>query len=393
MYCTVFMAGTAMMFAQFPSIGIIGGATTVGWGGPDIDMVTTDGVTYTLDNIVLTTGGLKFRQDDAWNDNNWGGNTWPSGNGIQNQGGVDVPCQAGIYDITFNYDTKYYEFVEQNLYPAISLIGSANEGVAETVDVDLFTSDGITYTGQNLHFVSGWLKFRKDYSWTTNWGNPAFPSGTGTQDGDNIVVPGTLVMNVTFNMNTGAYSFTVPSVALVGAATPWGWPTGAPGEVDGGAMASADGINYLLSNVTLTSGGAKFRQDNSWNVQWGGDGGFPSGTGSQGGTDIMVVAGTYDVTLNRTTGAYAFAVPAATTDFTKGAVVAYPNPASSAWTFSVANSTLTNVQIIDLTGKVVVNQPVNAQTATVNASALANGIYFAKVTAAEGVSTIRIVKN
>ena len=200
-------------------------------------------------------------------------------------------------------------------------------------------------------------------------------------------------MNVTFNMSTGAYSFTIPSVALVGAATPWGWPTGAAGEIDGGVMASTDGINYMLSNVTLTAGGAKFREQNSWNVQWGGDGGFPNGTGSQGGTDIMVAAGTYDVSLNRTTGAYAFAAPAATAGFTKGAVMAYPNPASSAWTFSIANSTLTNVQVVDLTGKVVVNQAANAQTAMVNASALSNGVYFARITSAEGTSVLKVVKN
>jgi starch-binding outer membrane protein SusE/F len=95
----------------FPSVGILGSATTAGWDGPDIDMQTTDGVVYTLDNITLTEGGLKFRLDDQWPDN-WGGTGWPSGTGIFNQNGVDIPCQAGVYNITFNLTTLAYSFEE-----------------------------------------------------------------------------------------------------------------------------------------------------------------------------------------------------------------------------------------------------------------------------------------
>lgn len=95
----------------FPSVGVLGSATTAGWDGPDIDMQTTDGVVYTLENITLTDGGLKFRLDDQWPDN-WGGTGWPSGTGIFNQNGVDIPCQAGVYNITFNLTTLAYNFEE-----------------------------------------------------------------------------------------------------------------------------------------------------------------------------------------------------------------------------------------------------------------------------------------
>lgn len=388
------LLGSFAMQAQNPNIGIIGGATTVGWGGPDIDMVTSDGVIYTLDNIVLTTGGLKFRQDDAWNDNNWGGTTWPSGDGIQNQNGVDIPCQAGIYDITFNYTTKHYEFVSQNIYPVISIIGTALAGNSESNDIDLFTADGITYNGTDIPLTGGWLKFRQDHSWTTNWGNSAFPSGIGTQDGQNIVVPGTLVMNVTFNITTGAYEFTVPSVALVGSATPWGWPTNTAGEVDMGVMNSTDGINYMINSVELTAGAAKFREENSWNVQWGGDGGFPSGIGSQNGTDIPVTAGTYSVTLNRTTGAYNFGAPVAAAEtFGQDNFMAFPNPTQNSWTFNAVNTEITTIQIVDVTGKTVLTAMPNARFATVDASGLSNGIYLARVESNGAVKTVKLVKN
>jgi starch-binding outer membrane protein SusE/F len=402
-YCAVFMAGTAIMVAQpYANMSIVG-AGAGGWPGgdpqgfPDANqMETSDGGTiWTADNMVLTNGDIKFRTGNHWDPNtdNWGATTetnFPTGTGAPGSG-TNIHATAGIYDVTFNTATLAYSFVLQSLYPAVSLIGTGNDGVAADADVDLFTADGITYTGTDLHFVGGTLMFRQDHANTINWSSAAFPIGVGTQGGAGIVIPGARVLNVTFNRTTGAYAFSVPSVAIVGSATPQGWPNDP--QVDAHILPSEDGINYMLGSITLVAGAAKFREQNSWAVQWGGNGGFPNGIGSQNGTDIPITAGTYSVSLNRTTGAYAFGTPAATAGFTKGAVMAYPNPASSAWTFSIANGTLTNVQVVDLTGKVVVNQAANAQTATVNASALANGVYFARVSSPEGVSTLRIVKN
>ena len=50
------------------------------------------------------------------------------------------------------------------------------------------------------------LKFRQNASWTVNWGNSSFPSGTGIQDGPDIQVPAG-EYNITFNSSTGAYNF------------------------------------------------------------------------------------------------------------------------------------------------------------------------------------------
>lgn len=69
--------------AQYPSVGILGAATSLGWSGnqPDIAMETTDGIHYTLNNMPLYSGGLKFRQDNSW-PLNWGSTEWPSGIGV-----------------------------------------------------------------------------------------------------------------------------------------------------------------------------------------------------------------------------------------------------------------------------------------------------------------------
>ena len=75
------------------TISIVGQAVG-GW--PDADpntpdthiLSTTDNITYTISNLqvanaAVVDGGVKFRRDGAWNIN-WGGSTFPSGQGIQN---------------------------------------------------------------------------------------------------------------------------------------------------------------------------------------------------------------------------------------------------------------------------------------------------------------------
>ncbi|WP_116789675.1 T9SS type A sorting domain-containing protein [Flavobacterium psychrotrophum] len=379
MLCTVFMAGTAMMFAQFPSIGIIGGATSVGWDGPDIDMATTDGVTYTLENVTLTGGGLKFRQDNAWNGLNWGNNAaWPSGVGLQDQNGQDIQCQPGKYDITFNLTTKAYNFEDVGGFEHISLIGGGT-------NINLVTTDGVNYFYNNAVFTA-----QTNVAFTNgnaNWGAVGFPTGTAAE-GVEIPVPANSY-NVTFNLTTHEYHFNFVTISITGSGV-GGWGTDSD-------MTTTDGVNYSYASRVFAVDGEglsemKFRLNHEWTVTWGGAQ-YPSGTMTQGGGNVTVPVGTYAVTFNRTTGAFDFSAPAAVTTYTKGSVVAYPNPANASWTFSTANGTLTNIQIVDLTGKIVASQVANAQQATVNASALANGVYFAKVNSAEGTSVIKVVKN
>uniref|UniRef100_UPI0040490D7B T9SS type A sorting domain-containing protein n=1 Tax=Flavobacterium sp. TaxID=239 RepID=UPI0040490D7B len=71
-------------------------------------------------------------------------------------------------------------------------------------------------------------------------------------------------------------------------------------------MDTEDGITYTAENISFPPNGVvKFRQDGNWTVNWGSTD-FPSGTGTQGGADIPVPFGSYDVTFNYTTGAYTF---------------------------------------------------------------------------------------
>ena len=60
---------------------------------------------------------------------------------------------------------------------------------------------------------------------------------------------------------------------------------------------------WYITNVNLTNGKLKFRANNAWDVNWGSsDEDF--GIGTQGGPNINVKAGTYNIYFNDATGAF-----------------------------------------------------------------------------------------
>jgi hypothetical protein len=116
---------------------------------------------------------------------------------------------------------------------SVALVGEAvggwpgDPGNPGPTDVHQMTSsDGENWTLVDVALtdaaVNGGVKFRANNAWTINWGSASFPSGTGTQNGANIL-PIAGVYTVTFNSTTGVYNFAggapIPVVNIVGAAT------------------------------------------------------------------------------------------------------------------------------------------------------------------------------
>lgn len=93
-----------------PPVSIVGEGAG-GWPGgttpnPDTNfMTTTDGENYTLNNLVLTNGSIKFRQDYAWA-TSWGGTAFPTGT----PSGSDLAATAGTWNVTFTRSTGAYTF-------------------------------------------------------------------------------------------------------------------------------------------------------------------------------------------------------------------------------------------------------------------------------------------
>src|SRR6476620_1712821 len=138
--------------AKAQTVPLIGSTTPAASWATDMDMATTDNVTYTLNNVTLTTAtdpsltGLKFRQDHDWA-TNWGNSNFPSGTGVQN--GPNIMSVAGTYDITFNRSNGTYTFIQAGTLPHnIGIWGPAvdsQNGFAGP-DINMTTTDEITYT-------------------------------------------------------------------------------------------------------------------------------------------------------------------------------------------------------------------------------------------------------
>ncbi|MPL55777.1 hypothetical protein SDC9_01259 [bioreactor metagenome] len=116
----------------------------------------------------------------------------------------------------------------------------------------------------------------------------------------------------------GYYSFEVDILAKTYSITPY---TGAmttytsidlAGDLNGWSgstvltQSSFDPHQWYVKNVVVsTNGGAKFRANGTWDVNWGAASEF-SGQGTQGGANIPLNAGTYDVYFNDIDGRYVF---------------------------------------------------------------------------------------
>lgn len=104
-YEVLFNGSTGEYHFIYPPLGILGSALN-GWD-TDIEMMTSDGIVYTLQNQVFTDGYVKFRIGDDWAAN-WGGFGFPTDSALWF--GPDIPVMAGTYNVTFNILAGRYWF-------------------------------------------------------------------------------------------------------------------------------------------------------------------------------------------------------------------------------------------------------------------------------------------
>lgn len=214
------------------------------------------------------------------------------------------------------------------------------------------------------------------------FGSTAFPSGLAVASGPTIPVIGR-EWYVTFNRTTGQYNFEFPLVGLLGSALN-GWTT----DVD---MNTTDGFNYSLQ-VALTTGAVKFRKNNTWDVNWGGND-FPSGTATNNGNDINIAtASTYLVQFEPLTGAYSFTDLLSQPTFVTPSFQLTSNPTSTAWNVE-GNTVVEMVEVMDLSGKQVGIYRPNATSFSIEASHLVTGMYLLKMVSAQGTQTLKAIKN
>lgn len=359
----------AYNFVQVP-VSLIGDGVS-DWS-TDVYLTSTDGgINFSGTGIELFSGSVKFRSNNSWA-NNWGGTAFPTGtaqSNTQNPSNPNIPTTPGIYDVAFNRVTGDYTF-------------TLTQATVDNVQINgttMATSNGTSYT-MNDFYVDNTMGAVFINATTSNvYGGSAYPAGTAVQGSMTPIPVPVGYYNVTFDKTTLAYSFTVTPVAMIGAAFNPDWSTEAP-------MTTTDnGVNFTATGITLADGGLKFRSNHTWTIAWGNPTDFPSGIATTSGDNIPVVAGTYDVSFNRTTGAYSFTNLSAA-QFSKGTLAIYPNPANSYFTI---NADVTNVEVFNITGQLVKSFTASQQY---NISDLSSGLYVVKAKDANNkVSTAKLV--
>ena len=213
-----------------------------------------------------------------------------------------------LYSTVITRTATTYQTSECGNFCTVGIIGDATPGGWGT-DTDLRLADPakvdkFTWT-TTIYLIGGSkVKFRASDDWGDNWGGTTFASGTGTKNGPDITVPNSGYYKVTFNDNSGDYTFTALSapefttIGIIGSATPGGW------GADTDLTKDPNNAHVWTGAITLTAGEAKFRAENDWANNWGSDT-APSGVGIGNGPNIPVaVGGTYFVRFNDATGEY-----------------------------------------------------------------------------------------
>lgn len=81
-----------------------------------------------------------------------------------------------------------------------------------------------------------------------------------------------------------------------------------------------------------------------------------------------------------------------TNDFEIAGLSVYPNPAQDAWNIKTKNINMSSIEVFDILGKNIMSLKPEATEATINASQLKSGLYFAKISTANGSSSLKLVK-
>ena len=196
-------AGTYKIEVNFSSMtytmeeyswGIVGSATTNGWGGPDMMFHYNSFQDDWRAVVTLGDGEVKFRFN-----NDWGVNYGDDGaDGTMEANGANIAVSAGHYLVTMNLNTQSYTMEEMDVW---GLVGSATangwDGPNDKFMPDFGINEGYYYIN-GVVLNDGEIKVRQNDAWGVNYGDDG-NDGTLELNGANIPVSaGTY--NITLNL-------------------------------------------------------------------------------------------------------------------------------------------------------------------------------------------------
>lgn len=260
---------------------------------------------------------------------------WEEGNVPEKQT-VYVRCSAvtagaqKVYSNVVSLDVNpYYVDVSTEVSDEIQLwyligacIGDGSWSIGGDVGVAMipmypvYKDDGSVVPGE-IQYVGyfpadqGFKLIQVPGDWKAQWGQG--DAGYVKNDGGSSDIKLPADGYYMIHLNTATDELTIePYVLAVGVynqiAMPGnyqGWDTGSDLMNPMSTLDNVENHDWYLKSVTYEETTLKFAADNSWDVNWGGKG-FPHGLGTQGGPDIAVPAGTYNVYFNDILGTYNF---------------------------------------------------------------------------------------
>lgn len=190
---------------------------------------------------------------------------------------------AGTWIVTLDMINCTYTISKPILYMA----GDANGW--DQIDY-LASEDGSSFTGF-MYLNQKGFKFCSEPNWDgTNYGATFF-----SKEGDNIIMTEEAgYYKVDVDLSAKTYTLTpINYIGIVGSASPNGWDTDEKMTYVPYNTETKEPGYWEVKDITLTSGVIKFRADGDWAINWGGT---PDAL-TQGGADMNVEEGTYDIKL------------------------------------------------------------------------------------------------
>ena len=199
---------------------------------------------------------------------------------------------AGTWIVTLDMNNLTYTVGKPVLYMA----GDANGWATNDY---LAGEDGVHFTGF-MYLNQNGFKFCTQPEWKgTNYG----ANFDTAKDAANITMTEEAsYYKVDVDLESKSYVLTpITTIGIIGSASPNGWDS----DVDMTYVpynAETKELGYWeAKNITLASGEIKFRANDDWAINWGGD----VNALIQGGDNISIDAGTYDIKLYAWANGYA----------------------------------------------------------------------------------------
>jgi starch-binding outer membrane protein SusE/F len=233
-------------------------------------------------NMANASNQWKFATQNDWSGPNYGAGSTP---GTLDPNGGNITSPAGYYKINVNAAANPMTYTA--VATVWGVIGDAtpngwNDETALTYNAKLQT-----WTG-GLHLTAGSFKFRANHDWGYNYGSTG---GNATLDAGGSNIPVTVVADYAFTLDLShpnAYIYSANMWGVIGDATPGGWNSDQN-------MTWNPTTKVFTITVNLVVGAFKFRANDAWDINYGGD----INALTAGGANISITAaGNYTITFD-----------------------------------------------------------------------------------------------